>query len=100
VSYEWNWRAAGEDLARAIELNPALAEAHAGRSVYLIFQRRNEEALAEIRRALELDPLNIGTRRTELFVLSNAGAGALAVERARVLIDLFGGSGLVRASPR
>jgi Flp pilus assembly protein TadD len=58
----------------------------------LIALRRNREAVAEMRQALELDPLNIITRRAELFVLYATGNGDLAVDRARALVDLFGGS--------
>jgi serine/threonine protein kinase/tetratricopeptide (TPR) repeat protein len=90
--YEWNWSAAGEDLGRAIDLNPAYALAHAGRSHILLSQRRNDEAAIEIRRALDLDPLNILTRRAELLVLNVTGNGELAVTRARALVDLFSGS--------
>jgi tetratricopeptide (TPR) repeat protein len=90
--YEWNWSAASDDLARAIELNPAFALGHTIRSLYLVTRRRNEEALTEIRRALELDPVNIETRSYEPWVLWMAGAKALAVDRARALIGLFGGS--------
>ena len=91
IYYEWNWRAADEDLARAVDLNPALAEAHMGRSMCLANQGRNEQALAEMRRAVELNPVDKNTRRMEILVLSLTGAGAQAVERLRVLLDLFGG---------
>jgi eukaryotic-like serine/threonine-protein kinase len=90
--YEWNWSAAGEDFARAIELNPAFALGHLGKSQYLISQRRDEEAIAEIRHALELDPLNILTRRIEIYVLNVTGDAELAVDRARALVNLYGGS--------
>ena len=90
--YEWNWNAAGADVARALELNPAFALAHAGRSYYLVAKRRYEDAVAAIRRSLELDPLNMITRTSELLVLYAAGHGELAADRARALIELFGGS--------
>lgn len=90
--YEWNWSAADEDFVRAIQLNPAFALAHVGRSHILVAQRRNEEAVAEIREALDLDPLNMITRRSELFILYATGNEQLAVDRGRALVDLFGGS--------
>jgi serine/threonine-protein kinase len=92
--YEWNWSAAGEDFARVIQLNPAFALAHVGRANIMVVQRRNQEAVVEIRRALELDPLNMVTRRSELFALYATGNGQLAVERARALVDLSAGSWL------
>ncbi len=90
--YEWNWGGAEEDFTRAIQLNPAFALAHVARANLLVVQRRNQEAGAEIRQALDLDPLNMITRRAELFVLNATGNGQLAVGRARALVDLFGGS--------
>jgi hypothetical protein len=45
-------------------------------------------------RALELDPLNMETRGYEVPILWLAGAEARAVDRARALIGLFGGSWL------
>ena len=42
---------------RAIELQPDLALAHHGLSIFLNMVRRSEEALAEVRKAVELDPL-------------------------------------------
>jgi tetratricopeptide (TPR) repeat protein len=90
--YEWNWSGAEKDFVRTLELNPAFAQAHVARANLLVVQRRNQEAVAEIRLALELDPLNMITRRAELFVLYATGNGQLAVDRARVLVDLFGGS--------
>jgi tetratricopeptide (TPR) repeat protein len=92
--YDWNWSAAGEDLARAIELNPAFAVAHVSRCNSLLAQQRNDEALAEIRLALELDPLNMITRRAEVFALFATGHAELAVEHARALVELFSGSWL------
>jgi len=90
--YEWNWTGAEKDVARTLHLNPAFALAHVARANILAALRRNQEAVAEIREALELDPLNITTRRSELFVLYATGNGELAVERARSLVDLFGAS--------
>jgi len=42
---------------RAVELQPELALAHHGLSIFLNMVRRSEEALAAVRKAVELDPL-------------------------------------------
>jgi serine/threonine-protein kinase len=90
--YEWDWNAAGADLARAIELNPVLVGPRIIHPVYLVAKHRNEEAMAQIRAALELDPLSMTARTVELWVLCAAGSAPLAMERARALTSLFGGS--------
>ncbi len=57
--YEWNWRGAEKGFQQAITLNPNYASAHHFYSICLMTAGRQSEALAEIRRALELDPLSL-----------------------------------------
>ncbi len=57
--YDWDWPGAEREIRRAIELNPNSADAHAMYSSYLGAMARHEEALAEERRAQELDPLSL-----------------------------------------
>ena len=54
--YEWNWKGAEREFARAIELNPRYAVAHQWHRGY--FESSMDEAIAERRLALELDPLS------------------------------------------
>src|SRR5881227_2391521 len=56
--YEWDASAAEREFRRAIELNPSLANAHYFYANCLVAHGRLPEALAEARRAHELDPLN------------------------------------------
>jgi serine/threonine-protein kinase len=55
--YEWDWSGAEREFQRAIELNPKYPTAHQWYAEYLAAMGRSDEALTEIRRALELDPL-------------------------------------------
>ena len=54
--FSWNWAQAEMESARAVELGPDLAEAHHVRSYVLTVLNRMDEALAEQKRATELDP--------------------------------------------
>ena len=54
--YRWNWEAADRESARALELNPNLAESHHLRSYVLRPLNRIDEALQEEKKAMELDP--------------------------------------------
>jgi len=56
--FEWDWGGAESEFQRAIELNPNYANIHLIYSSFLDMMGRPEEAIAEIDRALELDPLN------------------------------------------
>ena len=55
---EWDWAGAEPEFKRAIGLNPSFPDAPAYYSHFLMHMGRSEEALAQIRRALELDPFN------------------------------------------
>ena len=55
--YEWDWAAAEREFQRAIELRPSYADAHFSYSRFLAASGRPERAMAEIRRARELDPM-------------------------------------------
>jgi serine/threonine protein kinase/tetratricopeptide (TPR) repeat protein len=54
----WDWERGDRELKRAVELSPSYANAHAWRAQILSILGRHDEALAEARRAAELDPLN------------------------------------------
>ncbi|MFL6231206.1 MAG: winged helix-turn-helix domain-containing tetratricopeptide repeat protein [Pyrinomonadaceae bacterium] len=56
--HHWDWAGAGRAFDRAIELDPNSVTAHHWRGVYLSLLGRLDEAEAEMRRALELDPLS------------------------------------------
>ena len=55
---EWNWEAAGKAFKRAIELNPNYADVRAYYSHYQMTMKRQDEAMGQIKLALELDPAN------------------------------------------
>ena len=57
--YDWDWSGAEKEFRRAIEINPGYSDAHQLFSYYLAAMGRADEALAEMRRAQELDPLSI-----------------------------------------
>jgi serine/threonine-protein kinase len=57
--YNWDWQNAGKEFKRAIELNPNYATAHQRHGILLTAMGQMDEALAEIKRARELDPLSL-----------------------------------------
>jgi adenylate cyclase len=90
--YNYDWNGAGEDFDSAIELDPNLALAHHRRTTWFLRPTgRWEESLAELRHALELDPLNVLMRASEALALNIHGKKAEALQRARDLIQLFPG---------
>ncbi|HST21066.1 MAG TPA: tetratricopeptide repeat protein, partial [Blastocatellia bacterium] len=59
TSYDWNFAAAEEEFKQAIRLNPNYATARQWYAEYLQAMGRYDEAIAEIKRAQELDPLSL-----------------------------------------
>ena len=57
--FDWNWSVAEKEFERAIELNPNYPTTYFWRGVYLSSMGRIGEALVEIHRAQELDPLSV-----------------------------------------
>jgi TolB-like protein/Tfp pilus assembly protein PilF/tRNA A-37 threonylcarbamoyl transferase component Bud32 len=68
LELKWDWAAAERGFRRALQLNPSLSECHEQYAWYLAAQGRLEEALAEMNRAHELDPLSL---------LVNTGVGGI-----------------------
>lgn len=66
--YDWDWTAAEQSFKKAISLNPGYTPAHQWYSSLLETDNRMEEAMVEIGRALELDPLSL-VLRSELAAL-------------------------------
>jgi len=58
--YDWVWPSVEKEYRRALELNSNDARAHAWYAEFLQEMGRNEEALAQNRQAMTLDPLDPG----------------------------------------
>jgi len=59
ASYDWDWKSAEKEFKRAIELNPRYAVAHEWYGGWLQAMGRYNEAVAERKKAQELDPLSL-----------------------------------------
>ncbi len=58
-NYDWDWNAAAEGFARAIQRNPSYATAYQRYSLYLMAMGRSADSFDQINKARELDPLSI-----------------------------------------
>jgi TolB-like protein/DNA-binding winged helix-turn-helix (wHTH) protein/Flp pilus assembly protein TadD len=72
--FDWDFDAAGKEFQQAIELNPGYATAHHWYAWHLSLVGRNEEAILEMRKAENLDPLSliINADLAELLVLAHS----------------------------
>jgi TolB-like protein/Flp pilus assembly protein TadD len=56
--FEWDWAGAEKEFCRAIDLSPNSATSHYRNGMYLATMSRMSEAMSELNRARELDPLS------------------------------------------
>lgn len=87
-NYEWNWKAAEKSYRRAIDLNPNYAIAHHWYGSFLLEMGRKEEALAQKRLALQLDPLSLIINSDLGFLYYNTRQYDQAIEQLQKTIEL------------
>jgi eukaryotic-like serine/threonine-protein kinase len=86
--YEWDFSGAEQQLRRAVSLNPNDAEAHWAFGSVLPAVGLLGEAIAEIRKALALDPLDPGYSRWLARYLLYAGDYSAAIAQGEKIIEL------------
>ncbi|HEU5453710.1 MAG TPA: tetratricopeptide repeat protein [Terriglobales bacterium] len=87
--YDWDFGGAEKEFQRAIALNPAYATAHQWYALLLNAQGRTAAALAELKRAQELDPLSPAVRSavSEAFYFARQYDRAEAEARRALELD-------------
>ena len=87
-NYDWNWPAAEQEFRRAIELNPNYATAHHWYAEHLTWRGRFAEALDQIERARQLDPLSLIIAADRAAILYYARRYDPAIAEFRAVLDL------------
>ena len=86
--YDWNWVEAEKELNEAISINPNYPPAHHFYADLLKSMGRFEEALSEIRKAQELDPLSLAISIGVGHVLYLSRQYDRAIEQYKRAVDL------------
>jgi len=87
-AFDWDFDSAGKEFQRAIELNPGYATAHHWNAMNLGLLGRPKEALVEMRKAENLDPLSliINADLAEFLLLTHSYDAS--VEQGRKVIEM------------
>ena len=87
--FDWDLDAGGKEFRRAIELNPGYATAHHWYAWHLSLLGRYDEAIAEMKKAENLDPLSliINADLAELLVLAHRYDESIRQSRKTIEMD-------------
>jgi len=88
-AFDWDFDAARKEFQRAIELNPSYATAHHWNAINLELLGRPKEALVEMRKAENLDPLSliINADLAELLLLTHSYDESVIQSRKIIEMD-------------
>jgi len=65
LTYDWDWRGADQEFQKALELDPNGSAVHDEYATLLEAQGRMDEAIVEVNKARELDPLSLLVSRNQ-----------------------------------
>jgi len=87
--FDWDFDSAGKEFRQAIQLNPGYATAHHWYAWHLSLLGRSDEAIAEMRKAENLDPLSliINADLAELLVLAHSYDESIHQSRKTIEMD-------------
>ncbi len=89
--FDWDWESAGKEFRRGIELNPGYATGHHWYAWHLTTLGRNDEAISEMKKAENLDPLSliISAELAEEFLIAHRYDEAIKQSRKTMALDPF-----------
>jgi eukaryotic-like serine/threonine-protein kinase len=85
---DWDWQGAENEYRRAIELNPKYSTAHHWYAAQLLLQGRLDQALQEIQKAQQLDPLSLGINKDFAVILLYSRDYDKALEQCRKTLEI------------
>lgn len=89
ATYDWDWAKAEREFKKSLELDGNIANTHYRYAwVYLSPMGRHDEAIAEMKRAMELEPLSLQQGANFAAVYLYARQFDLAVEQAKKTYEL------------
>jgi len=87
--HDWDWAKAESEYGKAVELAPNEAGIHSDYAVFLVAMGRQPQALSEMKKALELDPVGESTSISAVYVYYLARQYDKGIEQANKTLELF-----------
>jgi TolB-like protein/DNA-binding winged helix-turn-helix (wHTH) protein len=89
--FDWDWESSGREYTRGIELAPGYATGHHWYGWHLATLGRHGEAIAELEKAANMDPLSlvIGTDLAEELLIAHRFDEAISQSRKTMNMDPF-----------
>ncbi len=89
MNYDWDWATAEKEFKRSIELKPDYATAHQWYAIhYLTATNRLEDAIQEMKRALELEPVSLVMNTFMGATLYYSGRYDDAIDQCRRTVEM------------
>jgi TolB-like protein/DNA-binding winged helix-turn-helix (wHTH) protein/Tfp pilus assembly protein PilF len=90
-NFDWDWESGGKEFRRGIELGPDYAIGHEWYGWHLAASGRNDEAVAEVEKAANLDPLSpsIGADLAEELLVAHRFDESIKQSRKTMTLDPF-----------
>jgi TolB-like protein/DNA-binding winged helix-turn-helix (wHTH) protein/Flp pilus assembly protein TadD len=89
-SFDWDFQSADREFRRGIELNPGYATAHHWYAWHLSLLGRNNDAIAELKKAQDLDPLSLIIKAdlAELLLIAHFTDESIQQSRETIEMDM------------
>jgi serine/threonine-protein kinase len=94
--FDYDWKGAEREYRRAVSLNPSYATARQWYAEHLAFRGKTDEALEQISKALELDPLSLVINRMKGNILIFGNRHDDAIAQFERTIEMYPDNALVR----
>lgn len=90
-NFDWDWESADREFTRGIELSFGYATGHEWYGWHLASMGRHDEAIAEVKKAANLDPLSpsIGADLAEELLVAHRFDEAVEQSRKTIILDPF-----------
>jgi TolB-like protein/DNA-binding winged helix-turn-helix (wHTH) protein/Tfp pilus assembly protein PilF len=89
-AFDWDFKSADTEFRRGIELNPGYATAHHWYAWHMALLRKNDDAIAEMKRAQDLDPLSliINADLAELLLIAHFTDDSIRQSRKTIEMEV------------